>query len=33
MYNIFISLSNISAATFQQPFSKKKVDKIIIYKV
>ena len=31
--NIFISLSNISAVTFQQPFSKNKVDKIIFYKV
>ena len=33
MENIFISLSNISAVTFQQPFLKNKVDKIIFYKV
>ena len=33
MWNIFISLSNILAVSFQQPFSKNKVNEIIIYKV
>ena len=33
LQNIFISLSNILAVNFQQPFSKNKVDKSIIYKV
>ena len=27
------NLSNILAVTFQQPFSKNEVDKVIIYKV
>ena len=33
MSSIFISLTNISAIIFQQPFSKNKIDQIIIYKV